>query len=203
MNAKIAIVLSLIVILIVIKVSTYAYEIEYVRSNVDDNTYLVRNLNDANIASDTLARLRKDLIEFITYLHNNESSNTSDKMKQKIDKLYYEVLPILQPENISESTPTEKYTSYTINKTKLYFCLRQKDGTDKFVDYNIVMFVALHELTHMMNDEYDPDHENGFWEDMSYLLQKAIDNGIYVYQPYDKLPVKYCGIVIDNTPLHM
>lgn len=199
-KVKSILIISIIGLIILIKVFNYSGEVEYIKSDIDDEVYLVRELDDAKIASDTLARLRKDMIDFIHYLKNVVYMNTNDKMKVKIDRLYEIVLPNMSPNNISESTPSEKYTSYTVSKTKLYFCLRQKDN-DQFVDYNTIMFVALHELTHMMNEEYDPNHENGFWDDMNFILRKAIDNGIYVYQPYDKIPQKYCGIVIDDTPL--
>jgi hypothetical protein len=202
MNAKVIIVISLASILIIIKIYSYSIEVEYIKSDVDENTYLVRNLPNAEHASDILAKLRKDIIDFIQYLHDEKYNSANDDIKPKIKRLYEIILPNMQSNNFSESTPSEKYTSYTVNKTKLYFCLRQKDD-NRLINYNIIMFVALHELTHMMNEEYDPHHENGFWEDMTYLLENAIEYGIYVYQPYNKLPVEYCGIVIDNTPLQI
>jgi hypothetical protein len=202
MNTQVKLILltSIIVLLITIKLINHSQEVEYITSDVDDETYLVREMPDSESASDMLAHLRKDLIDFIVYLKKRVYMKTTNKMKVKIDRLYDVVLPNMKSFNFSESTPSTKYTSYTVNKTKLYFCLRQT-GSEQFVNYNTVMFVALHELTHMMNEVYDPDHEHGFWDDMEFILKKAIDNGIYVYQPYNKIPQKYCGIVIDDTPL--
>jgi len=202
-RVKLILLISIIAFVVIIKlIGQLLPDVEYITSDIDDETYLVRELDDAEYASNILAHLRKDLIDFISYLKNNTYMSATDEMKVKIDRLYDIVLPNLSSNNFSESTPSTKYTSYTVNKTKLYFCLRQT-GTDQFVDYNTVMFVALHELTHMMNEEYDPNHENGFWDDMKYIVKKAIENGIYVYQPYDKMPEDYCGIVIDDTPLHI
>ena len=46
------------------------------------------------------------------------------------------------PNNISESTKDNKYTSYSVNKgEKIVFCLRSRDEKNKLVDINIMMFV--------------------------------------------------------------
>jgi len=55
-------------------------------------------------------------------------------------------------EIFTENLPSSDYTSYTQNKgEKVSFCMRQKDGSDELVDINTLMFVALHEMGHIMS----------------------------------------------------
>ena len=63
------------------------------------------------------------------------------------------------------------------------------------------MFVAIHELSHMMS--IDMGHTKEFWDNMKYLLNEASKLGIYSPVDYYKNPVMYCGMKIDNTPLNL
>ena len=60
------------------------------------------------------------------------------------------------------------------------------------------MFVALHELAHVMTKSVG--HTEEFWSNFRYLLKNSIKLGIYKYQDFRKKPVKYCGITITDTP---
>ena len=80
------------------------------------------------------------------------------------------------PDNKSESTPSDKYTSYSVNKgEKIIFCIRDKSpGPEQFkiINVNTLMFVAIHELAHVMTKSIG--HEPDFWNNMRYLLSVAI-----------------------------
>ena len=72
---------------------------------------------------------------------------------------------------VSESSPGNAYTSYSINKgEKIVFCLRQKSGPnkDELVDLNTMMFVAIHEMGHLMSESVG--HTQEFWKNMKYLI---------------------------------
>ena len=60
------------------------------------------------------------------------------------------------------------------------------------------MFVAIHELAHLMTEEIG--HPPIFWKHMKSLLKESIDIGIYIPQDFRNNPVKYCGMEINNTP---
>ena len=79
----------------------------------------------------------------------------------------------------------------------IYICLRDKE-TNQFIDNNIIMFVVIHELAHVMTKSIG--HTKEFWDNMDYLLHKA--NEINIYEPHDygDDPKKYCGITINSTP---
>ena len=62
------------------------------------------------------------------------------------------------------------------------------------------MFVALHELSHIMTKSIG--HTKEFWDNFKFLLQQAINTKVYKYQDFRKKPVKYCGTEITDTPLN-
>ncbi len=106
-----------------------------------------------------------------------------------------------RPNNISESSPGNKYTSYSINKgEKIVFCIRNKTD-DKLVDINTMMFVAIHEMGHLASKEIG--HVPPFWDNMKFLLEVGIELGIYSKTDYAAAPVSYCGTKITDTPLDL
>jgi len=108
-------------------------------------------------------------------------------------------------DRISEISPLNPSgsTSYTENKgEKLVLCLRNKtpdaQGEYAFHDLNLIMFVELHELTHVMNDRWG--HKQQFWSLFAFLLREAVECGIYTPVDYQKNPQKYCGMNITYNP---
>tara|TARA_B100001057_G_C22857615_1_gene953278 strand:- start:1836 stop:2411 length:576 start_codon:yes stop_codon:yes gene_type:complete len=159
-----------------------------VKSNVDQRTYIVRKLPDKQEAADKLAHLSQKL----TNLVNNVF--TKDKQKEGVEQLKNK----FNSRNITENTPGGKYTAYSVNKgEELAICLRNvKDDT--FIDDNLVIFVSIHELAHVMTDEIG--HTPKFWDNMRYLLEHAHQTGIYFPEDYSKHPKMYCGQEINSTP---
>lgn len=100
-------------------------------------------------------------------------------------------------ENIKESWKNES-TSYSINKgEQLVFCIRDKLN-NSIHDINTLMFVAIHELAHIVTNELQ--HTKKFWNNMKKLLHRAEDIGVYRYVDYSTNPVEYCGMMIDGAP---
>ena len=50
-----------------------------------------------------------------------------------------------------------------------------------------------------MTDEIG--HTDKFWANMKYLLEQAIQIGVYNYEDYKQTPQMYCGLEINSTPL--
>ena len=65
--------------------------------------------------------------------------------------------------------------SYTINKEKVHMCLRDEKGA--YYDKNMLIYVALHELAHVMQDSIG--HTQQFHRKFAELLRKAAANGVY------------------------
>lgn len=167
-------------------------EIITVRSEIDGKEYLVRNNQkyaDSEEAADTLAIIRNKLVDLTNYLEKNDEKSSAVKR----------LLKNFRPDNITESPKSSKFTSYSVNKgEKIVFCLRSRDENEKLIDINTLMFVALHELAHVMTKSVG--HTEEFWSNFRYLLKNSIKLGIYKYQDFRKKPVKYCGITITDTP---
>jgi len=66
--------------------------------------------------------------------------------------------------------------SYTINKEKIYLCLKDQDGN--YYSNNMLIYVLLHELAHLLNKE-DIGHTEKFHEIFEGLIEKAHNLGIY------------------------
>lgn len=108
------------------------------------------------------------------------------------DKVWGKHLEMLNKRDImSEVSFRKGNKSYTINKEYIYICLR--DESKQPYPMNMLMYVALHELSHALCDEYgheDP-HTEKFHNIFDALLEEAYEYGIY-----DKnIPIirNYCG----------
>lgn len=166
-------------------------DVTYVTSKIDGEKYLVRNLPDKENAADVIATIKKNLIKLTDYLHVHQTEH--EGVTQLVERF--------DPSRIVENEGTDKNTtSYSINKgEKIVLCLRFRDKTKQLVPMNTLMFVSLHEMAHIMTKSIG--HTDEFWDNFEYLLKKAIELGIYSPIDYAKSPVKYCGIVINSTPL--
>ena len=164
-------------------------DVEYVKSKVDGNKYLVRNLKDKQEAADLLANIRSNLIKVSQELKKTNQDNVD--VNRMINNF--------NPDNLSESTHENKYTSYSVNKgEKIVFCMRSRDEKKKLVDLNIMMFVALHELAHTMTKSVG--HTQEFWNNFRILLRNARKLGVYKRVNYNDKPVEYCGTKITDDP---
>ena len=167
-------------------------EVEYVKSKVDNMFYLVQNLPDKQEASDLLAKVNNRIKKFINYLRQK---HYNDPNILRLFRNYNE-------NQISESLPNSQYTSYSVNKgEKIIFCVREREkNNNSLMDINTMMFVAIHELSHLMS--ISVGHTDEFWSNMKFLLKEAINcpHNIYKYTPYHLKPKKYCGTLITDTP---
>jgi len=87
----------------------------------------------------------------------------------------------------------EGNSAYTENKSVITLCLRDPE-TKKYYDINTIMYVALHELGHMVSRTQG--HNDEFRGNFSTLLRKAAEIGIY--NPSLPIPETYCGIGPDD-----
>ena len=176
-----------------------ASDVTYV--NVNKIEYLVRNMPDKENAAFLLSKIRSNCSKLVESLFSQSKTNKA-KWHEDTIKGLKRLKKNFKPNNISESSPGNSYTSYSINKgEKIVFCLRQKTGIDKdkLVDINTMMFVAIHELGHLMSKSIG--HTTEFWDNMRFLLEQSIKLNIYDHIDYSKYPEDYCGIKITDTPL--
>jgi predicted metal-dependent hydrolase len=151
----------------------------------------VRNVDDKQEAANMLANMRSRLEKLIQNIEMNYPNDP--KVKRLVNKF--------NPDRISESLRGSKYTSYSINKgEKIVLCLRSKDITQKLTDINTLMFVTLHELAHIMTVSIG--HTKEFWSNFKFILKIAVQIGVYDNIDYSQNPQPYCGIEVNDSPLH-
>lgn len=162
----------------------------YVKADLDNNLYLVRNVEDKERAANLLASVRQKLQRLVDYTVNKYPNQENvARLKAKF-----------RPENIEESEAGSEYTSYSVNKgEKIVFCIRSKDKEARLEDENLLMFVAIHELGHIMTKS--TGHTEEFWDNFRFLLKEAIKLGIYKRHDFRRKPEKYCGTNITDSPL--
>lgn len=133
----------------------------------------------------------------------NQDNNPLEKqIKQKLQDDIARLVQNFNPDAFSETTPDAKYTSYSVNKgEKIVFCLRDKKDGEELVKENIMTFVAIHELGHLMTKSIG--HEPEFWNTFKLLLKIAIDNNLYKNIDFNSTPKEYCGVKITDTPLKL
>lgn len=187
-------IIIIIIVIILFYVRNMYDEVEYVKSKVDGREYLMRRLPDRVEAADLMARINAKLSKLVSHLMKKYGTNgSSGSAKGMVVKQLYKNY---NPDSLSEGGTELGYTSYSINKgEKIVLCLRQRDK--KLVDENIIMYVAVHELSHLATDEIG--HTQKFWDNFKWILQEAIDIGLYTKVDFDNNPQSYCGINISSS----
>lgn len=96
------------------------------------------------------------------------------KQDPKLEQIRKTIRP-LRPEIVDNIVFLEDKRSYTINKKKVYLCLKDENG-DYYND-NMLIFVVLHEMAHVMCDEIG--HTAKFQQIFQQLLDEAAEKNIY------------------------
>jgi predicted metal-dependent hydrolase len=172
-------------------VKTQGYDVIY-------SKYLAPEIAKETKGDKTVDTSNEGLTNPVKVDNSNEhlSMDVKLKLKEDIDRL----VANFNPDNFSETTPDAKYTSYSVNKgEKIVFCMRDKKDGEELVKENIMTFVAIHELGHLMTKSVG--HEPEFWNSFKLLLKVAIDNGIYKNIDFNNTPKDYCGVKITDSPI--
>jgi hypothetical protein len=85
-------------------------------------------------------------------------------------------------------------TSTTENKSIITLCV-ENPKTKKIYDMNTLMYVAIHELAHVVSKTYgtnEDSHNEEFRRNFNTLLKRAEALGLY--NPNIPIPHTYCGI---------
>jgi hypothetical protein len=175
-------------------IDNFNSDLVYVHSTVDGQRYLVRNLDDKQQAANTLATIKINLVNL----------NDTLKVKYPKDPAINRLISKFNPDKIIEVEQGSKYTSYSVNKgEKMVLCMRSRStsvNTDTLENQNTIMFVAIHELAHIMTESVG--HTDEFWGNFKFLLKHATRLGIYKNVDYGKQPEEYCGIEVTDSPLN-
>lgn len=203
-----ACVVALVIAIIVAYVwSQRMGEVLYVTSKVDGRQYLCLKLPDRQKAADILGRVNQRLQTLVDRMQERYGTGHSCHPGDVTDGAggvcvdSEDVLRLVRnysPDAVSEGGDQKGYTSYSVNKgERMVICVRNTDSTRSFVALNTVMYVAIHELGHLMTA--DVGHTPRFWHNFKQLLAEAVEMGIYDRVDYAASPQPYCGITISST----
>ena len=168
-----------------------SFHLKCIISDVDGHKYCVRETPKLEMVADLLARVTGKLQNLVKFM----------KKKYPTRKNVQRMAEKFNPRKISETLPTSEYTAYSENKgEKLAFCTTTTKKGSKLIDENTLTFVAIHELSHVMTESVG--HKKEFWENFKFLLENAVEMGIYKPVDYKKKPKAYCGMTISDNPYY-
>lgn len=191
-----SILISIIIIFIYILYIIKKNRLTLVEAN-NNNKYMVYN-DENKIES---ANLLATLVDKMYKLRNNLINNKNKEYEEY--KEYKEYIDLLE-ENfnnertyIYENIPDSNLTSFTINKgEELGFCLKSKI-TGNFHDINLLMYVAIHEMSHVACPEIG--HNDLFKKIFMFFTTEAIKMGLYTKVDYQINNVEYCGMILSSS----
>lgn len=157
----------------------------YIVSKIDGRTYRVKNNHLAQECADTLATINHRIMKLIKYVEG---------LKPK--PMYANRLGKYNPDAVTENI-LNLDTTYTLNKSDMYFCLTPRKDDIYVYDINTLMFVAIHELAHVSSVSIG--HTDEFKDNFADLVNHGIVLGVYNYIDYSKTPVEYCGVTIKHN----
>lgn len=186
-------VILIFVLLIIIKnyYDNDFFQLKCIVSDVNGKKYCVRERANIEKASNLLAKTTENMTQLVNHLQSKYPEKENVKF---LVKNY-------NPKRIKEILPTSEYTAYSENKgEKIAFCLSSVDKEDvnHLIDQNTLMFVALHELSHVATKSIG--HNDEFWSNFKFLLEEATQIQIYVPVDYKKNKQAYCGMNIKDNP---
>lgn len=172
-------------------INSDTFQLKCVVSTVDGNKYCVRERSKLDAAANLLAETTKNCKKLVDYVYAKHPDNP---MVQRLFAGF-------NPQKVVETLPTSEYTAYSENKgEKIAFCLNpeKKGDVDNLIDEHTLMFVAIHELSHVGTKSIG--HKTEFWDNFKFLLENAKDAGIHEPVDYKTKPVEYCSMKIKDNP---
>ena len=186
--------LAIFIILLAIKIykESDTFNLRCIISDINGNKYCVRDRNKLELAADRLATINNKMNKLVSYL--GKKYPNKENVKRLIEKY--------NPKQIYETLPTSEYTAYSENKgEKLAFCLdTEKNSKGRLIDINTLMYVALHELSHICTESIG--HTEEFWDNFKFLIKESKIVGVYNPVDYKNNPARYCGMNITDNPYY-
>ena len=194
----IVIIISLLILIIYCKNPSPVIEKMSLVEAFDKNKYLVRDLTDKEKSANLLATLMTKM-KFLISTIKKQSENTTDRKLLKFKPFVETIYNKIDDVKVRENEGGNNLTSYSVNKgEELVFCIRSKKD-NSIHDINELLYVAIHEIGHIGCPE--TGHTRLFAQINLFLLNKAVELGIYTYRDYSVKPVEYCGMNLTTNIL--
>ena len=186
------ILLGLIIIFVYIFIYFNKNNFIYVESN-SGTSYLVQKSDNKQEKANLLDKLIKNLFLLKNHLVDNINKYPDiEKYIQQLNRNFNE-----NRTAVYETDPKTKLTSYSVNKgEELSFCLTSKKTNDLH-DVNLLMYVAIHELSHIACPEIG--HGALFKKIFKKFIDVSIELNIYNKVDYNQYPVEYCGMNLNSS----
>ena len=182
-----AFIVLVVILILAAYIRQYYGEVEIVRAKTDGRRYILRKLPDRQAAAEIMARINARLIKVIGHMQRKYPTDPD------VDRLVRN----FNPDALSEGGMEVGFTSYSVNKgEKIVLCIRQSSD-DSFVDENVLTYVALHEIAHLMTEEIG--HQKSFWANFKRIASEAVLIGVYRKTDFKAKPRAYCGIKISSS----
>ena len=186
----------LVIFIVIIASKLYftsdSFNLRCIISDVNGNKYCVRDRNKLELAADKLAHVNNNLNKLVNHL--SKKYPEKDNVQRLVNGY--------NPKKIYETLPTSEFTAYSENKgEKLAFCLdTEKNNKGRLIDMNTLMYVALHEVSHIATKSIG--HNDEFWDNFKFMITEAKEINIYNPINYRKEPARYCGMNISDSPYY-
>ena len=189
---NIVIVIFIIIVASKLYFNSDSFNLRCIISDVNGNKYCVRDRNKLELAADRLAHVNNNLNKLVNHL--SKKYPTKENVQRLVNGY--------NPKKIYETLPTSEFTAYSENKgEKLAFCLdTEKNSKGRLIDMNTLMYVALHEVSHIATKSIG--HNDEFWNNFKFMITEAKEINIYNPVDYKKEPARYCGMNISDNPYY-
>ena len=196
-------IVALIIVGIIVMYSAYVKSKSDHVISIDGINYKISMKYDEDsygLAVQRLTHINQMLINLTAHLRNKYIRQNYGSERER--RWAYNIWRRFDPSSITENVPmSTKNTSWVRNKgEEMSLCLREKQsGKNLIHDKGILEFVALHEVSHIAEDNYG--HElNSFWPAFKFILTEAKEAGVHTPIDYAKTPTRYCGILVPENP---
>lgn len=183
----------ILVIIVIVYIKYQNSDVTYVKSDIDNQEYLVRDLDDKQQAANMLANIKAHIYKITDHLYQNKDTKYVN-YKSYIEQLNDRIKNVV----VLESTEDSVYTSYSINKgEQIVFCLRSRKVKNQMHKFNLLMYVVLHEMSHVACPEYG--HTPLFKQIFAFITAVAIEQKLYERIDFTNNPTEYCGMTVTDS----
>jgi len=183
-------VISIILGYVIVKYC-FGGDVSNFQSDIDGKDYAVRtsgNIETKQTAANYLAKISSKIDKLVDYTYANKlpDEDVANRLYSRWNKI-----------KLKETNSNEKSAAYTLNKSvELRLCIRDSSGN--FEDENTSMFIAIHELSHIMSIGFG--HGEEFKANFNYLTHLASSLGLYKPEDFHNNPKTYCSTLINTSP---
>ena len=158
------------------------------KSTVNGRTYKVQKVGNTQKAANALASI-EDQLRFFVHTAPSLLSGPDQRLRRLQDNW---------DGTLSEIEHHQKPIAYTKGKKSIHLCIRDEQGVVQ--QQNALMFVALHELSHVAEPSYN-GHDSSFWKTFKFILELAAKLGIYQEKDHAKEGTTVCQKKLGSSPL--